>query len=308
MCAVRRLSSKCVVLLLLGAFPMLGQAGPANPPHAAPGKAAEKAAPARRTEAGPAVMPSQEPVAIAPLTPEQLPAEPPRVIYKNGQLTIDSQNSTLTAVLNAICRQIGAQLDMPPGAANDRVAVHFSGSARQAISALLDGSSLNYVIMGSPENPDGVQKVILTKVLPASRSTGQEPAAGANGPATAQSVAPPQYAQDKPLPATGMEPWCQLTPSLDECRPGTGDQTQQQIPPEQASDSAGQEPAAGANGPATAQSVTPPQYAQDKPFPATEDYGPTPNAKNMEPWCKLTPLLDECRPGTGDQTQHGKPQ
>ncbi len=301
--AMRSLFRKCAVLLLLGALPMLGQAGPANTPHAGPGKAAEKAAPARRTDAGPAVMPPQEPVAIAPLTPEQLPAEPPRVGYRNGQITIDSQNSTLTAVLNAICRQIGAQLDMPPGAANERVAAHMYGPPRQAFSALLEGSNLNYIIVASPDNPDGVQKVIVTRSLSASGSAGQEPAASTNGPATAQFVAPPQYAQDKPSPANqyyGPDPWCKLTPSLDECRYGT--EAPQQVPQqmEPAADANGpataqevpqqMEPAAGANGPATAPLVAPPQNAQDKPSPANQDYGP-------DPWCKLTPELDECRYG-----------
>ena len=198
--AAFHLATKCAVLLALAAFPMLGQTVPANATDAAPGHSAKKAAHVNHTRAKPAVMPPQEPVASAPMTPEQLPAEPPRVIYENGQLTIDSQNSTLTAVLNAIGHQIGAQLEMPPGAATERVAVHLSGSARQAISALLDGSSLNYVIMGSPENPDGVQKVILTKLLPAPGVPEQQPVAAnvglttqfatvANVPPTAQGSA-----------------------------------------------------------------------------------------------------------------------
>lgn len=164
---------KCVVLLAL-AFPLLGQTALAG--DTVPGRSARRAAHVHHNRAMPVpTPPQQQPVAIVPMTPEQLPAEPPNVIYENGLLTIDSQNSTLAAVLNTIGRQIGAQLEMPPGAANERVAVHLSGSARQAISALLEGSGLNYVIMGSPDNPDAVQTVILTRMLPASGAREPQP-------------------------------------------------------------------------------------------------------------------------------------
>ncbi len=221
-CAVRHLITKCAVLLALSGFPMLGQTVPANATEAATGLSAKKAAHVNHTRAKPAEMPPQEPVAIAPRTPEQLPAEPPRVTFENGQLTIDSQNSTLTAVLNAIGHQLGAQLEMPPGAAAERVAVHLSGSARQTISALLDGSSLNYVIMGSPENPDGVQKVILTRLLPASGVPQQQPAA-ANAPATIQFVAVanlPPPTRGSANQASSLTPGQTLDGQLDQPPPG----------------------------------------------------------------------------------------
>jgi len=220
--AVCRLVTKGAVLLALAAFSMLGQAVPANTTEAAPGHSAKKTAHVNHTRTKPPEMPPQEPVAIAPMTPEQLPAEPPRVSYENGQLTIDSQNSTLTAVLNAIGHQLGAQLEMPPGAATERVAVYLSGSARQAISALLDGSSLNYVIMGSPENPDGVQKVILTRLLPAPGVPQQQPVA-ANAPATIQFVAVanvPPPTQGSANQASSLTPGQALDGQLDQPPPG----------------------------------------------------------------------------------------
>jgi hypothetical protein len=104
------------------------------------------------------------------MLPEGLPAQAPRVSFKNGQLTIDAPNSILKDVLNAICRQIGAQLDMAPAIADFRVAVHLSGPPPQVISALLYGSELNYMIVGVPETKDGVQTVLLWKKLPAGNS------------------------------------------------------------------------------------------------------------------------------------------
>jgi hypothetical protein len=95
------------------------------------------------------------------MTPEQLPAAAPRVSYRNGVLTVDSANSTLGAILNAIRRQTGAQIDTPPAGSGQRVAGHFSGSPRQVLSSLLDGSELGYAIIGAPDNPEHVQQVIL---------------------------------------------------------------------------------------------------------------------------------------------------
>jgi len=194
---------KCVVLLAL-AFPLVEQTALAG--DTVPGRSARRAAHVNHNRAMPVPTPQQQPVAIAPLTPEQLPAEPPHVIYENGLLRIDSQNSTLAAVLNTIGRQIGAQLEMPPGAANERVAVHLSGSARQAISALLEGSGLNYVIMGSPDNPDAVQTVILTRMLPASGAREPQPVIS-NPPMTPQPAVVPNALAPAPIPVAPALPF-----------------------------------------------------------------------------------------------------
>ena len=276
--AVCRLTMKCAVLLALATLPMLGQTVPANATEAAPGNHAKNAAHVHRTPARPAAMPRQEAVTIAPLTLEQLPAEPPRVIYGNRQLTVDSRNSTLTDVLKAVCNQIGAELDMPPGAADERVAVHLSGSARQTISALLYGSSLNYIIMGSPENPDGVQKVILTKLLPAPGVSEQQPVA-ANAPATTQSAAianVPPVAQQAACPQFVRKPFpadedFELTPDCANAEPSEHMPPEGRAPPQSPANVA---PPAPFPAP-TAQPADSPSVVR-KPFPADEDFEPTP--------------------------------
>jgi len=175
----------CAVLLALVACPAWGQNAPASTAEAAHAHAGRKAGTLHH--AAVVVIPQQGSVAIAPLTPEQLPAEPPRVTYENGRLTIDSQNSTLAAVLNAVGYQMAAQLEVPAGTGTERVAVHLSGNPRETIAALLDGSGLNYVIMASPESPDTVHTVILTKVIPVAGARGQQPAM-ASPPPTPQPV------------------------------------------------------------------------------------------------------------------------
>jgi hypothetical protein len=270
---VNRLAAKCAVLLALATFPMPGQSVPAKATHGVPGSPAKTAARLHRTRAMPEAMPL-EPVALAPLTPEQLPAEPPHVIDENGQLTIDSHNSTLRDVLNAISRQIGAQLDMPPEAAKERVAVHLSGSAHQAISALLDGSSLNYIIMGSPGNPDNVQKIILTKQLPASGVQKQQPVA-ANAPAITQS---PVIASVLPVPQPAASPQFFVRkpfPADDDFEPPPAAETPNQVPPLEQTPFQAPDVAPLVLSVPAIQPVPSPPIVR-KPFPADDDFDSPP--------------------------------
>ena len=93
---------------------------------------------------------------------EQMPPEAPHVSYRDGQLTVDAVNSTLRDVLESLRRETGAQIDLPRGVGNDRMAVHLSGRASTVIASLLDGTSLGYVIVGTPGAPDRIQKIILS--------------------------------------------------------------------------------------------------------------------------------------------------
>jgi hypothetical protein len=172
-----RLAGKLVAGTLLGALIAAAQTPPANPAlHRKPASAVKET-------------PPSPPVAIPQMTPEQLPAQPPRVSYQNGRLAVDSQNSTLGDVLTAIRRLTGAQLDLPAGVGSERVAAHLAGPPREVITSLLDGSSLGYIILGSPENPDSLQKVILT-VLPKSAPT-PSAATASNRPSPAPQVFQP---------------------------------------------------------------------------------------------------------------------
>jgi len=108
----------------------------------------------------------QIPARMMVAVPEELPAQAPRVSFDNGQLTIDAQNSSLKDVLTAICLQIGAGLDIAPGIADSRIAVHLAGSPRQVISMLLYDPGLGYILIGLPGNAEGVQKIFLRNNSP----------------------------------------------------------------------------------------------------------------------------------------------
>jgi len=122
--------------------------------HKSPGKKSTKKA---LPEPPPAPLPPPPPPTL-----EQMPALPPQVHYSGGQLSIVAENSTLADILRAVRNQTGATVEIPPNA-NERVVGHFGpGPARDVLSSLLHGSHFNYVLVGSPAHPDGVDRLILT--------------------------------------------------------------------------------------------------------------------------------------------------
>lgn len=124
----------------------------------------------------------QQPYKIAPMTPELLPAAPPQVSYLNGQLTIQSENSTLADILAAVGNRTGAEMDVPPGFGSERVATRLGpGSASDVLNALLSGSKFGYVLVGATDSPGTVQKIIITgKESALAASNAAPPPAAAN--------------------------------------------------------------------------------------------------------------------------------
>lgn len=97
-----------------------------------------------------------------PPTLEQQPPVAPQVSYRNGQLTIDAQNATLSQVLRSVQTQTGASVDIPPGAGSERVVATLGpGKPKDILASLLNGSKFDYVLLGEANNPGAVQKVIL---------------------------------------------------------------------------------------------------------------------------------------------------
>jgi hypothetical protein len=124
-----------------------------------------KTAPAAQQEAQP-----PQPAPIPELSPEELPPQPPQVAYANGRLTVEAQNATLSDICEAIGKQTGAQIDTPPDQ-TERFVVHLSGTPREVLSSLLNGSQIGYIILASDDDPSVVRKVILTKLEPVTATT-----------------------------------------------------------------------------------------------------------------------------------------
>lgn len=98
-----------------------------------------------------------------PLTLEQMPPQRPQITWDGQQLTIISQNSTLSDILREVGRLTGAAFDMPPNGSRERVAAQLGpGPAREILSALLSGTEFDYVIQASETDPAAIRSMLLT--------------------------------------------------------------------------------------------------------------------------------------------------
>jgi hypothetical protein len=132
----------------------------------------------------------------------------PHVTYEQGQLTIIAGNSTLGDVLRAVHKQTGAEIEVPD--AKERVVTHLGpGPAQEVIAELLNGSRFNYVLLGSPQNPGVLTRVVLvarsdganrqppTSVTEIANSDQAQPDAAAEAN-DADAAAPEENADDNP--------------------------------------------------------------------------------------------------------------
>ncbi len=95
---------------------------------------------------------------------DQLPPAPAQVSYEGGLLAISAQNSTLGEILRDVRKLTGAAIEIPPGpGANERVVTNLGpGEPRDVLAGLLNGSSFNYVMLGSSSDPGAVASILLT--------------------------------------------------------------------------------------------------------------------------------------------------
>ena len=86
-----------------------------------------------------------------------------RVQFDRGQLEIHARNATLSEVLFQIQRQTGAEIAIPAGTEQERVAADLGpGPASVVLAGLLNGSDLNFVVVGSEADPSALRSVILS--------------------------------------------------------------------------------------------------------------------------------------------------
>lgn len=121
----------------------------------------------------------------------QRPANPPRISYAGGQLTVVADNSQLSDILHAVGHTTGAHLEgSPPD--SERVFGQFGpGTTRDVLNSLLTGSRYDYVLLGSLDSPGSVDRIVLSPH-----------AAGANNGTTVAGVpnqiSRPNYNQNLP--------------------------------------------------------------------------------------------------------------
>ena len=119
-----------------------------------------------------------------------------RVEFANGLLSIHANNATLSEVLFQIQKKTGAEIAIPAGTEQERVAADFGpASPSEVLSQLLNGSGLNFVVVGSESDPNALRSVLLSPK-------------GPDVPAPAQPYSPPvaqNMQTEAPDPVVGPE-------------------------------------------------------------------------------------------------------
>jgi len=138
------------------------------------------------------------PVAYTPIS-TPLPSKPaPRlnVNFQNGRLTIWADKATLAEVLAEIHRQTGAEIPIPADAGQDQIIANLGpGPARDVLTALLNGSRFNFILVGSDRDATQLKSVILT-------ARGE----GASQPAIQIPATPVEQSDPEPPPPQEVPP------------------------------------------------------------------------------------------------------
>ena len=122
------------------------------------------------TAQNPAPYPVAKPVAknAAPLQSVRLLPDSQKgqiaqfIEYQEGKLRVVAEDSTLDSVLQAISQVTGTRIELPPGMLSERIAVTLGPAPMaEVMHALLDSSRFNYVIMGSPQQPDAISSIVI---------------------------------------------------------------------------------------------------------------------------------------------------
>ena len=165
-----RILSRAVALILaLGVFLLWGFAQDSAAPkhHSTTSSPArthhKKSKPEPPLILEPSPQPAPPPTPPPTLTPEQMPPRVPEVVWDGSLLTIDAVNSTLSDILVAVRTRTGANMDLPPGAASERMAARLGPAPiREVLTSLLSGTSYDYIIQASDTNENEIASVILT--------------------------------------------------------------------------------------------------------------------------------------------------
>jgi hypothetical protein len=154
-------------------------------------------------------MPQQTPPPQSPIgapAPAQVPAAqpnpmgpavPPVVTYRDGLLSVQALNSSLSSVVTAIRNKTGIEFEGAEGI-SERVAIALGPAPEgDVLAAIFAGSKYDFLAIGRADSPSIVQKVILT--------VKNAPGAGAGTEAQAQRPAANQ-GEEEEIPDEQVNP------------------------------------------------------------------------------------------------------
>jgi hypothetical protein len=148
-----------VAVLCLGAVGVQAQMRPVTPgSRTSPARTAAASAPSGTPNAPAVVQQSQRGAAAAPAGP----TVPPVVTYRDGLLTVQATNSSLSSVVKAIRNKTGIEFEGMEGI-SEQVALSLGPApAAEVLSAIFSGPKYDLVAIGRPDSPSIVQRVIVT--------------------------------------------------------------------------------------------------------------------------------------------------
>jgi hypothetical protein len=131
--------------------------------------------------------------------------------YANGKLAICAQGITLKELLRAVSFATGAVVEFPHARAGEHISATIGpGPVRDVLATLLNGSGLNYVMLGPQNNPGALQRLILTSAEPSTPVVSDLPpeqTAQVAPPATpANPLPPPSKSASTTAPAAYISP------------------------------------------------------------------------------------------------------
>lgn len=95
--------------------------------------------------------------------PQTLAAPRLEVTFRNGLLSIRSNKASLSEILFAVHQRTGAEVAVAAGAETEQVVADYGpGPAPEVLARLLNGSRFNFLILSSPDNPQKLDRVILS--------------------------------------------------------------------------------------------------------------------------------------------------
>jgi len=138
------------------------------------------------------------------------PAKGFEVSFQDGLLSVMSTKGSLADVLSEIRKQTGADIAIPAGAEQEEVAASLGpGTPRDIVSQLLNGSRYNFILVGADNDPNKLERVILSpkgagEIVVQDMQSRSEPVpvAQMQGPdrsvAAAPAAAPPPPPEEQP--------------------------------------------------------------------------------------------------------------
>jgi hypothetical protein len=98
-----------------------------------------------------------------PASIQAVPEPPLQITYLHGMLSIRSNKATLSEVLYAVQQKTGADIAIPAGAEQEKVVAYVEPApAPEVLARLLNGSHFNFLILSAPDDPNKLDRVILS--------------------------------------------------------------------------------------------------------------------------------------------------